>query len=288
MRRGSRAAFAAGVLVLQAATAVHAQRGRADLRYVAPLPAAVTFTTVDSIRSTTGGLPTGDMTATGTTRTVDELRFATGGDGVVVTAILKEISGEMASPMSAVPISVDERPPVEFTIGPKGPGPIDRSGAAFQLPGTGADLADALTSRMALARLVGLPGRALSVGESWVDTVRLSPEDPQPLAGFELEMLVAIRGTYAGDTVAGGRTLNVLRIVTEMTAKGSGTVQGMEVTQDMTTTTEATVLWDSELHVPLRSDAVAQSVVESTVPGVGVTVRMDVRSRSSTTAEVAR
>lgn len=276
------------VFALLAAVPAAAQGRRADLRYVAPLPTAITFTTVDSIQNTIGGMPTGDMTTTGTMRTVDELRFAVRGDSVVVTAILKEMSGETTSPMGAVPMSVGERPPVELKIGPKGPDPIDRSGTSFQLPGVGAELGALLTSRMALARLVGVPGRALSVGESWVDTVRLSPEDPQPVAGFQLEMLVAIRGTYAGDTIVDGRTLNVLRIITEMTSKGSGTLQGMDMAQDMTMTSEATVLWDSALHVPLRSDAVAQSVVDSAVPGMGMTVRMEMRSRSITTAVVER
>jgi len=228
------------------------------------------------------------MTTTGTIRTVDELRFAAGGDGVVVTAVVKQMSGEMASPMGTLPLSVEERPPVEFTLGPKGPVPIDRSGASFQVPGTGADVVDALTSRMAMARLVGLPGRALSAGEGWADTVRLAPEDPQPLEGFELEMLVAIRGTYARDTVVDGRTLNVLRIVTGVTTKGSGTIQGMDATQDMTSTSEATVLWDSELHIPVFTDAVVEMRAESVVSGLGVPIRMDGRSRSITSAEVAR
>src|SRR5690606_4991690 len=90
-----------------------------------------------------------------------------------------------------------------------------------------------------------LPGRALSIGESWADTVRMSPEDAQLMEGFSVEMLIATRGTYTGDTIVDGRVLNILRITAEMKAKSSGTLQGMELAQDMTTTSEMTVLWDS-------------------------------------------
>lgn len=236
------------------------------------------------------GAPTGDVTTTGAVRAVDELRFAPSADGVTETAVIKQMSGGLSMPTMSMPIDLGEQAPVEFTMGPAGvdPAELTRARASLGMPSPGVDVYARVGSSMAAARLVALPGRTLSIGESWVDTVRLSPEDAQFLEGFAIEMLMTTRGTYAGDTVVDGRLLNILRIASETTAKGSGTLQGVEFRQEMTTTSEATVLWDSALHIPRFSDAVARTQAESVVPAQGATVLIDGRSRSITTAEVAR
>src|SRR5690606_29860227 len=108
MHAATRTALVLSLLLTAAAASAHAQSGRADLRYVAPLPSAVLFTTIDTIESTMNGLPTGSMTTRGSLQSTSELRFDTGSGDVVVTATLKEMSGQMSSPMGSMPIDASE------------------------------------------------------------------------------------------------------------------------------------------------------------------------------------
>lgn len=277
----------AAAFFIVAGSPLHAQGGRADLRYVAPLPGSVTFTSVDSIQSKMSNPVMGEMISTGAVQVTSEMRFAPAADGITVTAILKQMRGEMSTPMGSVPLNADERDPFELTIGPQGPHPEAIAGAMVQMPTPGANPADATGSSLALAGLIMVPGRELRIGEGWTDTIQYSPQI-EGLENFAMEMTMVLRGTYAADTVVDGRTLNVLRITGEGTAAGNGAMQGMEVAQTMTLSTEETVLWDSARHIPVSRVAATETLVESSVPQAGMSVTMEVRSRSVTTAESTR
>lgn len=276
-----RRTLVAALLVLLTAASARAQDGRADLRYVAPLPAVVSFTTVDTLESTTSGFPMGDMKTTGTIHSVSELRFTPVDDGFAVTATLRELSGVMNTPMGSMPLSIDDGVAVELTMGTTGPDPEDMPASFSATPAPGASAAEMMGPARAVAGIIGLPGRELRLGESWADTVHMSPT----VEGMTMEMTIVTHGTYAADTIVDGRTLNVLRISGEMTTKATGSMQGTEINQDMTSTSDDTVLWDSARHIPLFRRGVSEMRSESLLPQQGMTIRMSATTRSVTTAE---
>lgn len=98
-------------------------------------------------------------------------------------------------------------------------------------------------------------------------------------------MVVVTHGTYTGDTVLDGRLLNVLRISTEMTLRMHGTLQGMNMTQDMTTSTDERVLWDSSIHLPVSKDATGTFRSELSFSQQGMTMVTTGSTRSITTAQ---
>lgn len=264
--------------VLLGATTAAAQ-GTADLRYVAPLPSTVVLTSVDSISSTMSGMPMGDLTSSGTVRTVTELRFRSGEGGTILTATLKELDGSMETPMGTVPMTSGEVEPVEARLAVTGLNPEEimegQAAAALSSP-------DAISSQRALSALLVVPGRQLKLGESWTDTTTMSPT----VEGLDMAMTVITRGTYEADTVVDGRPLNVLRITSDMTTKTSGTVQGMDVSQDMTAKSQSRVLWDSARHMAVHNDATTETRMESFMAQQGVTLTMTGRTRTIVTTDI--
>jgi hypothetical protein len=164
----------AAALAFVTAASAQAQAGTADLRYVQPLPSSVTFTSVDSI-SNTMGMPTGEMTVTGSIRSVSELRFTPDGDSIVVTATLRELTGAMSTPMGEMPVEAGEAEPVEFRMSTTGIDPEEWATTSGGGPQAGASVGDMIGSARAMSGLLPLPGRELRIGESWADTVHATP-----------------------------------------------------------------------------------------------------------------
>lgn len=281
MHSHHRSTLAAAALVFLMTGPAHAQAGRADLRFVAPLPQSVLFTTTDSMTNTVSGLPTGDMTTTGTMRSVSQLQFMPSDSGLTVIATLKELEGVTKTPMGDMPISMAEGEPIEIHITATGPDPEQVAGDV-PAAGMGASMEDVLGPARAVAGLLILPGRELRMGETWVDTMRATPEIHE---GLTIDITVVSRGTYQSDSMLGDRHVNVLRISTETTTKMSGPVQGMEMNQDMTSAAEETVLWDSARHIPLHRDGVTTMTMDSHMVQYGMTITMTTRSRSITAAD---
>jgi hypothetical protein len=268
-------------VLLVSGSSLHAQTGKADLRYRAPIPALITYVTIDSSQATVSGLPMGDMTTTSFIRAVSELSFAPVEGGFDVTAVLKELHGSTGTPMGSVPISATNVPPVTVRITEAGPDPEAVAGIATPTA-LGAAPGNMIGSTKALASLLALPGRELALGETWTDTVRMTPE----LEGVAAEVVTVTHGVYAADTVVNGRTLNVLRITSESNMTMTNTMEGMNIAQHLTMTTEARVLWDSSQHHPTSRDATARLRTETTMVERGMTMVMTGTTRSIATAHM--
>jgi hypothetical protein len=228
------------------------------------------------------GLLMGDMTSTSFTRAVSELSFAPVEDGFDVTAVLKELQGSTETPMGGMPISATNVPPHTIRITAAGPDleAVAEAAAGVATPtALGAAPGNMTGSAKALSGLVSLPGRELALGETWTDTVRMTPE----VEGVTAEMVVVTHGVYAADSVMDGRTLNVLMITSETNMTMTGTIQGMAIVQHMTTTVDERVLWDSSRHHPTSRDAAGRIRMETTMVEHGMTMIMTDTTRSITT-----
>lgn len=255
----------------------------ADLRYRAPLPESITYVTLDTISSTMSGTPLGDITSTTVVRSVNELSFEAVADGFDVTAVLEELTGSVTSPVGDMPITAGDIPAQTIRISTEGPDPEDA--AATGMPALeGASPGDFMGWAKAASGLMRLPGRELAPGETWSDTVRFRIAPDGAAEGLNAQNLIITHGTYSGDTVQNGRTLNVLNIRVEMTMTMDGAVSGRAMTQQMTMSTDDRVLWDSVRHFATSRDAVGQTRMEVSIASQGTTMVTIGRTRTITVA----
>lgn len=264
--------------VFMTAVPLSAQAGRADLRYVSPVPASITYVTTDSSSNSMSGLPTGDRTSDTYMRTVSELVLAQDGAEIEVSAELKELEGKTTTAMGDVRIDADDVPPATIRLSAHGPDP---EAVAMLQPAsvTGTSPANIIGSARLFSGLIRVPGRELVMGGTWVDTVTMSPA----VEGQKGDMVVVTHGTYASDTVIAGRDLNVLEIRTEMIMTMSGTVHDVPTSSQVTTTAAERVLWDSGLHYPAARSGIGEVRIETTVRGI--TIVVNGTTRSVTTSE---
>lgn len=270
--------LAAVTLSLLAGSGADAQT--ADLRYVAPLPSAVTFTTTDSVSNTIMGMPPGPMTTSGAMHGISRVRFVPTDSGLSISINLVELTGSMSTPMGDVPLEVGESEAVSLMLDERGPDEAALLAAMGARP-TGGSPENQFGPQRGLSGLVRVPGRSLRAGETWTDSMTISTDVEE----MKVEGVMKLRGTYAGDTIVDGLTLNVLRIESEMTSTTSGTTEGMQVKQDLASTGQGTILWDSSRHIPLRSDITADIRANTNMPAAGMSFDMTIRTRSITTAQ---
>jgi hypothetical protein len=231
----------------------------ADLRYAVARPRRVSYASVDSVRSGTNSI---------VAQAVFDVEFRQGGDGMTVTATTREFGvGATASMGETQPMRPVD---VTFRLTPRGLDGADilekmpdilSPQAAVGIPGSG----------QFATMLVNLPARALRVGETWTDTLRLSHEED----GMKRDQLTVTHGTYVADTMLDGRTLNVLQftITQQLTIDRPGAQQHGAVSG---ANGEARVLWDPARHIPVRYDGAA--TMSMSMPTSGFSLRMTARS----------
>ena len=104
-----------------------------------------------------------------------------------------------------------------------------------------------MVSGLALAHTFfpGLPGRAASVGESWVDTVAFEGEDG-PGVRSETSILTY---TIVGDTLVDGKALLHISIAGTALSEQDLEMGGMAIHQESEVVVEGYVLWDFQAGV---------------------------------------
>ena len=165
------------------------------------------------------------------------------GDDMQVTATLLELAARVANPVT-IAQTADESVvsgPVVFTMDPRGRATIVRlptlsPPAAFQVV-SGAKIAHAF--------FPGLPGRVVSEGEGWVDTVSYSTEEGA--AGTTVRMVMNY--TAVGDTVVGGAIYLLVRANGTSEQSASGVISRTDFSQTVAGTTAGYFLWDNAAGV---------------------------------------
>jgi len=182
-----------------------------------------------------------DVTQAGVALYGVALSSADGGVGVTIS--VQELDATISQPMGA-PIRIDQGDvdgDLVFTM--------DRTGTTLNVTERPSvtDEASQMVSGLALSHTFfpGLPGRAASVGESWVDTVAFEGEDG-PGVRSETSILTY---TVVGDTLVDGRAL--LNISMEGTALSEQDLEmgGMAIHQESEVAIEGYVLWDFQAGV---------------------------------------
>ncbi|HCR04337.1 MAG TPA: hypothetical protein DIU18_04050 [Gemmatimonadetes bacterium] len=194
-------------------------------------------------------------------------------DHVQVTATLAELAARVANPVTTAQ-TADESVlsgPVVFTLDPQGQASLVRlptlsPPAAFQVV-SGAKIAHTF--------FPGLPGRVVSVGDGWVDTVSYATQEGA--AGTTVRMVMSY--TAVGDTVVGRANYLLVRTKGTSEQSAAGVISKTDFSQTVAGTTEGYFLWDSVagiLHsLEYRSD------LRGTMQLAALPVPLDVRIRTT-------
>lgn len=197
--------------------------------------------------------------------------FESARDGIVVRLTVAELAATIKVPMGA-PVRLDRTDvsgELVFTLDRRGNSTISEHLVV-------SDVATQMISNLALAHTFfpGLPGRAVAVEDSWVDT--LSYEGSEG-AGTRSERRV-IRYTVVGDTIVAGRSLLVISL--QGTAESTADMEfgGMAVKISSNVDVTGHVLWDVQGGLMFESVNIAIGSGNVSVPVAPVPLPIEVRS----------
>lgn len=179
--------------------------------------------------------------------------------GVDVRLTVAELEARISNPMGA-PTMIDEDAidgSLEFSLDRRGnttlrsePDVREEASQMF----SGISLAYGFFPR--------LPGRAVTAGDQWVDTVSYRGETDM---GIRSETTV-LTYTMTGDTVITGRPLLVVEMEGTTESEFDLNVQGMSVTQSSDLRVKGYVLWDVQASVMFESQRTASGEGSVRVP----------------------
>lgn len=232
--------------------------GAPALEYGIPTPGDVRYTYGDTTTVTVSVM--GQNLEVAQRGVVDyAVSFSPAPAGVNVTMSVSELEGTLTQPMGA-PVRIDGNDVEGVLVFA-----MDRQGntVVAERPTVSME-ASQLVSGLALSHTFfpGLPGRSVSVGDMWVDTVSYQGTEG---AGDRSETSV-FRYTVVGDTVVSGRGL--LKIALDGTSELTATldVQGMSVSQRSEVEVEGYVLWDAGAGLMVERRSVATGSGTASVP----------------------
>lgn len=244
--------------------------GAPALEYGLPTPDAVRYTYGDTTTVTVSIMgQTLEMAQRGV---VDyAVAFAPAPSGVNVSMSVSELEGVLSQPMGAsVRIDSDDVQGVLVFA-------LDREGNAViaEQPTVSVE-ASQMVSGLALSHTFfpGLPGRAVAVGDMWVDTVSYQGSEG---AGDRSETGV-YRYTVVGDTVVSGRSLLRIDVAGSNELSATLDVQGMSVSQRSEVEVDGWVLWDAEAGLMVERRSTATGSGTASVPVAPGPIPIQVRS----------
>lgn len=211
------------------------------LAYDVPAQATVVYETVDSSVVDIDAMGQILQTQQSSSSTVSAT-FSRGESGVAVTMSYDDFSARMSQPMGA-PMTADESGidgDLSFSLDRMGNVTI---GTTPELKGNAALLFSGLGT--AHTFFPGLPGTGVSVGDMWTDTVSYSGAEGLG----EVAVTVVSEYTVAGDTVVDGRSMMRIDVVSRGANDAVGSVEGMDVEQNLTGTAQGHILWDMQAGI---------------------------------------
>lgn len=167
-----------------------------------------------------------------------DLAYAGAADAIEVTATYRDFDLTASNPMAGTQRGDESEidGPIVFTIDRMGAGTLVSAptvqGVAAQAVSPGA---------MAAGFFPRLPGRAVTMGETWTDTVSISTqEDAGTNEGTTVYVFTAV-----GDTVVAGRSLLKVSFTSDDERTSLMSQQGADIRQDVSGSGDGFYLWDA-------------------------------------------
>lgn len=206
------------------------------LRFDVPGAPTAVYTTGDSLAISVDS-PMGAMTLNMDSRMTLDLAFERAQEGVQVSARVTEFEASLNNPMTGR-VTADEddvEGPLVFVVAPDGDVAVDSTPS---LSGAGEQLRPFQSLPYDL--FPRLPGRVISPGQSWVDTVAW---DGGPEQGAFASNTVYTY-TLSGDTTIAGASLLKITVEGDTSLEGSMETGGFTIEQSLSGTTVGFYLWD--------------------------------------------
>ena len=225
-----------GVATLVVGCGTSAPSPDGGLRFdVPPVPTAV-YATGDSIALSVES-PMGALRMSMNSRMTLDIQFARAQEGVELSAQVTDFEASFDNPMTGQ-IGADEddlEGPLVFVVRPGGDVVVNTtpslSGAAEQLRPF---------QSLPYDFFPRLPGRAVSPGQTWVDTVAWAGGTGE--APYSSTTVYTY--TLAGDTTVAGSSLLKITVSGDTSMEGSMETGGVAIEQSLTGTTVGHYLWD--------------------------------------------
>ncbi|CAN5687367.1 hypothetical protein BH23GEM10_BH23GEM10_03560 [soil metagenome] len=255
------------VVTIVAGTTVQAQT--ADLRYHITSPIELRYMSADTGATDMQGLPTGGITTSTRMTATYSVSMSPLGDSVRVYVVTDTAAGTAEAMGRTQQLGAEMMgPPAEFTIGAVGLSEqLVAMDSEMDLQNAMAGMGKAAATNLVLL----LPSREVRMGETWTDTLSQAGS----MSGMEIESTSIIRGSWTGDTAVAGATYHVLSYTTDMGITGSGTVQGMDVTQTMKGERTETVLWDPARRIVVDRRHVSDMTTSMQMAGQFITITIN-------------
>jgi len=200
--------------------------------------------------------------------------FARADDGVQVTLTVEDLAAQITVPMAG-PMSFDESivsGDLVFTMDRRGDvtvlstPEVDEAGAQLLMP-----------LQIAHSFFPGLPGEAVPVGTTWVDTVSFAEAEASGASQVSI-----LEYQLVGDTVVDRRSLQTISFHGTMAVSQTMSMQGIEAEQSTDVELQGHVLWDSQRGLMFERDTRVSGIGTVTVAPLPAPVptRMEGRMRA--------
>lgn len=242
--------------------------------YRVPDTPSLVYVTGDTSTIDVDAGPMGSMRMRGTGTATLGVTFTRSPEGVQVTTTFQELEARLSNPMGGAQTAsqADVEGDLVFTMDARGHSTVV---AVPETRGSAGQLANPEALAYELFPL--LPGEVVNPGDTWTDTLRYQVETDEA----STESTSVRTYTVQGDTMVDGRTLLHITMSGRADVVGTGSNQGMEVTQIFAGDVEGTILWDPAraLYVYGAFEQDMDGTVE--VPAAGIPpMPMTVRGKS--------
>lgn len=233
--------------------------GGGGLGHRLPSQSRATYTVVDTVVIAAGSEQSSTEMTAATAATLT-MRFERDRGGVRVNAEIADFNGSVGNPVMGRRTldSRDARGPLIFVVG--------RTGAIVSVarPEMSADAGQlSFFQQLPYDLFPGLPGRAVSPGDSWSDTTIWS----SATGGMETTSATARTYTFVGDTVVDGRPLVTFTVAGEVAIASRGSQGGAAVSTTITGRQDGHLLWDTEAGLLHTAELMRRLEGESTMEG---------------------
>ena len=252
-------------------------------RYEVPSPPTATYQFGDTI-TTIMTMPDGEMEMAQSSSSTVTLTFAADTGGVRVSGTVSDYTQSMSSGMLGdMDLGGGELTgELEFVVGPLGNVEMISTPEVAS-----ADLPMAIPFQFSAVDLFPrFPGHPLEPGDTWADTT-IASEDmgaaPAMPGGGELsgtaENTTVYTYTLVGDTVVDGRTFQKITVTAITTMLASADQGGEAVSQDMISTVDGFVLWDTDRRLVAVAELVRTADGTMSMMGMSIAMTMAGPSR---------
>lgn len=235
----------------------------APLAYSMPEANPLAYTAADTVRIEMNmqGMP---IDVTMRSEAVMEATFEAAGSSLEADIRYTSLAGSLANSMGPS-ISVSDRDmpgTARLRVSPQGDVTV------VELPESNEAFRQLLGAESAYRRLfVPLPGRAITVGSMWTDTVTID----ENIGSMRNRSTYVIASTLTGDTAVDGRRLLVINSDVTTSTTIAGTSQGVEIRQNLSSSASVVSLWDPDASILFERTETASASGSMDLPAMGMT-----------------